>query len=260
MTAPTPGSELDPPHRRVALDDWAGVYVVGDVHGCPGAFDRLLAELGVTDDDLVIVVGDLVRKGPDSEGVVDRVRAADNVLSVRGNNEEKLVRGEESLPDLADDDLDWLASLPVAISWEATGEVRAGLVVHGGVDPRITLAEHAVETLQTTRSLVPDGSYGDRPYWWERYEGPRRVFFGHTVLDRPVVREHAVGLDTGCVYGGELTAYDLRRDRFVSVDSDEPARARADAKVLSPPVDDPGAAGPENACGLSRAVTHDDGR
>ncbi|WP_284014401.1 metallophosphoesterase family protein [Halobaculum litoreum] len=235
MSAPRFGPEVEQLHRRVDVSAWSDVYVVGDVHGCPDELDRLLAALDVTDDDLVVFVGDLVRKGPDSKGVVERVRDADNMLTVRGNNEEKLLRGDKELPELTDDDLDWIASLPVAISWAGDDDTHGALVVHGGVDPRVPLTEHSVDDLQNNRSLQPGGSYGDRPYWWEQYAGPERVFFGHTVLARPVVREFAVGLDTGCVYGGDLTAYDWRRDTFHSVSPEGTAEERAERKILEPP-------------------------
>jgi serine/threonine protein phosphatase 1 len=214
-------------HRRLDPDDWEGVYVIGDVHGCPTALDCLLDELAVTEDDLVVFVGDLVRKGPDSAGVVERVREAPNMVTVRGNNEEKLLRGEKELPELSADDLAWIRSRPVAISF---GDA---LVVHGGVDPRKPLADHDVDDLQNTRSLAPGGSY-DRPYWFEEWDGPERVFFGHTVLEDPVVRDHAVGLDTGCVYGGELTAYDWRSDDLVAVSLDRTVKDRPDRKFVTP--------------------------
>lgn len=212
-------------HRRLDVDDWADVYVVGDVHGCRRELDALLDRLGVTDEDLVVFVGDLVRKGPDNRGVVDRVREAPNFVSVRGNNEEKLLRGETSLDDLTDEDLAWMASLPVAVSWEGA------LVVHGGVDPRKPLDAHSVDDLQNTRSLAPGGSY-DPPYWYEEYAGPPRVFFGHTVLDEPVRSEWAVGLDTGCVYGGALTAYDLRAETVTAVPALRDGVGRSDAKIV----------------------------
>jgi len=65
---------------------------------------------------------------------------------------------------------------------------------------------------------APHGSGYDGPLWYEAYDGPYRVFFGHTVHERPVVCEHAVALDTGCVYGGTLAAYDYRRDRIVTAE------------------------------------------
>ncbi|MDB2223251.1 metallophosphoesterase family protein [Halorubrum ezzemoulense] len=217
--------DVEPHHLDIDLDEYDRAYVVGDVHGCPEPLDRLLSRLEVTDDDLVAFVGDLVRKGPDSASVVERVRNADNMFSVRGNNEEKLLRGEKSLASLSGDDLAWIESLPVAIT------VGENLIVHGGVDPRKPLAEHTIDDLQNTRSLAPGGSY-DPPYWYEEYAGPPRVFFGHTVLDEPVRSEWAVGLDTGCVYGGALTAYDLRAETVTAVPALRDGVGRSDAKIV----------------------------
>ena len=217
--------DVEPHHLDIDLDEYDRAYVVGDVHGCPEPLDRLLSRLEVTDDDLVAFVGDLVRKGPDSASVVERVRNADNMFSVRGNNEEKLLRGEKSLASLSGDDLAWIESLPVAIT------VGENLIVHGGVDPRKPLAEHTIDDLQNTRSLAPGGSY-DPPYWYEEYAGPPRVFFGHTVLDEPVRSEWAAGLDTGCVYGGALTAYDLRAETITAVPALRGGVERSDAKIV----------------------------
>jgi serine/threonine protein phosphatase 1 len=221
----SPGIESQ--HLHLDVDEWDDVYVVGDVHGCRREFECLLDRLGATADDLVVVVGDLVRKGPDSRGVVELVRASPNVFSVRGNNEEKLLRGEKTLPELDEADIAYLASLPAVIS------LRDSLVVHGGVDPRKPLAHHDVDDLQTTRSIAPDGGSYERPLWFDGYDGPDRVFFGHTPLSAPVRREFAIGLDTGCVYGGTLTAFDWRRDEVTSVPGRE-IQSRPDSKFVDP--------------------------
>lgn len=219
--------EIGTQHQRLDIDEWNEVYIVGDVHGCRAELELLLGDLDISDDDLVVFVGDLVRKGPDNHGVVDLVRESPNLFSVRGNNEEKILRGEKELDDLTDEDVEYLRSLPVVISWEGT------LVTHAGVDPRMPLDEHTVDDFQNVRSMVPGGSY-DRPFWFERYDGPDRVFFGHTVLRKPVVREYAVGLDTGAVYGGELTAYDWKRDELISVDLDRTVQHRKAEKFVVP--------------------------
>jgi serine/threonine protein phosphatase 1 len=225
-TTPQCGDDIQVHHERFDIDECDAVYVVGDVHGSRETLEALLATLGLNDDDLVVFVGDLVRKGPDSPGVIDIVRDDPRLVSVRGNNEQKIVRGDKDPEWLRDGDRAYFESLPVVISFDDA------LVVHGGVDPTRPLEAHTEEELLTMRS--PNGGGYDGPFWYDDYDGPYRVFFGHTVHDHPVEREYAVGLDTGCVYGGALTAYDYRNDEFVTADPTTTHRERADAKIVNP--------------------------
>jgi serine/threonine protein phosphatase 1 len=220
-------ADIAPLHTRVNADAWDDIYLVGDVHGCIAELETLLEELAPSDDDLVVFVGDLVRKGPDSAAVVERVRETENFLTVRGNNEQKFVDGEKSRPELQPH-YDWFEALPAAISFDDV------LVTHGGVDPRRPLAEHDLYDLLETRAIPPENSY-DGPFWFELHETRPRVFFGHTVLDAPVVTDGAVGLDTGCVYGGELTAYDYRADELLSVPAERTYQERPGRKILDLP-------------------------
>ena len=215
MTTASSGADDEVPfdQQRLDADAYDDVYVVGDVHGCLDALERLLSALEFGSNDLAVFVGDLVRKGPESEAVLERVRESPRLRSVRGNNEQKLLDGDVDLPALDAADYEYLESLPTALSWDDA------LVVHGGVDPTRPLSAHSSDDLLTMRSPTGDGY--DGPFWFDEYAGPPRVFFGHTVLADPLECEWAVGLDTGCVYGGRLTAYDLRRERFVSVPTPE---------------------------------------
>ena len=219
------GTDVETRHERFEIDSYGGIYIVGDVHGSRNSLERLLTELELAGDDLVVFVGDLVRKGPDSPGVIDLVRGDSRLVSVRGNNEQKIVRGDKDPDWLREGDREYFESLPVAISFDDV------LVVHGGIDPQRSLADHTVEELLTMRSPHGDGYHG--PFWYDDYDGPYRVFFGHTVHDYPVKREHAVGLDTGCVYGGTLTAYDYRNDEFLTVEA-KTHQERANSKIVDP--------------------------
>lgn len=214
-------------HRRIDADDWDDIYVIGDVHGCLAALDRLLDELDPGDSDLLVFVGDLVRKGPDSQGVVQRVREMPNAVSVLGNNEAKILRGDKSIPELTPEDHEFIESMPEAISFGDS------LVVHGGVDHRKPLAEHTRKELLNNRSLAPDGGY-TRPFWFETRRETPRVFFGHTVLAEPFATDSAVGLDTGCVYGGQLTAYNCTTGEFVAVDPSETHKDRSSDSIVEP--------------------------
>jgi serine/threonine protein phosphatase 1 len=220
------GPPIENDHRRVDAERWDDIFVVGDIHGCRDTFERLLDELDVAPTDLVVCVGDIVRKGPDSKGALDLVRERENVITVRGNNEQGLLDGSKTDPSLDDDDLSYVETLPLAISW------RDALVVHGGLDHRMAVADHSVEDILTMRSLS-GGGY-TRPYWFEtRRDGPQ-VFFGHTVLTTPFETPYAVGLDTGCVYGGKLTAYDWQAGEFVAVSPAETYRSRSEDSVVTP--------------------------
>jgi serine/threonine protein phosphatase 1 len=224
---PAFGPPIADDHRRFDSSEFADTYVVGDVHGCIAELRTLWDRLDPAPEDLVVFVGDLVRKGPDSAATVQFVAERPNAVSVLGNNEAKLLAGRVE-PDWARAVTDAVAEFPLAISWDDV------LAVHGGVHPTRPLVEHDRNDLLEMRAVPPGNGY-DGPFWFECYDGPPRVFFGHTVLEDPHVGPAAVGLDTGCVYGGALSAYDCANEAVVSVPAERPYRERPDAKVVSPP-------------------------
>jgi hypothetical protein len=101
----------------------------------------------------------------------------------------------------------------------------------------VPIEAQSPDLLMNMRTLRPDGTGSRRPddgvLWGARWPGPELVVFGHHATAGLQRHPHAVGLDTGCVYGGKLTAYVLPDDRFVSV----PARqvyAPVDAERQGP--------------------------
>lgn len=227
----TPDPSFAPPVARqfetYDTSDWKEAWLVGDVHGCRDALERLLDSLDPGSDELVVFVGDLVRKGPDSSGVCRLVRERENLVSVRGNNEQKLLDGRAACPSLTAADERFLTSLPLVIGIDET------VVLHGGIDHRKPLTAHDPDELLTLRSLDGNGTY-DRPYWFEERSAGRRVAFGHTVLSEPFHSPWAVGLDTGCVYGGQLTAYRVSTGEFVAVESGRTYQSRSADCIVDP--------------------------
>jgi len=99
-----------------------------------------------------------------------------------------------------------------------TEDGREWLVVHAGFDPRRRPEDCSVEMLCSIRRLEGRG----RPWWYEHWRGPELVLFGHTHSAAPRLfscggRLMALGLDTGCVYGGALSAYSPELDELVQV-------------------------------------------
>lgn len=209
--------------------------VVGDVHGCLAELDQLLELAFREGDRQVVLAGDLVAKGPDSSGVLRRAREL-GALAVRGNHDQKLIRwrqavqaGEAEPPSLGEehaeaavqlDEGDWayLKSLPYYLRLE---EHRA-IVVHAGLVPGVPLEEQREQDMLNMRSIRADGSASKRIEgvpWASRWPGPELVLFGHDAVRGLQMYAHAVGLDTGCVYGGRLSGYLLPEGRLVQVDA-----------------------------------------
>lgn len=108
-----------------------------------------------------------------------------------------------------------------------TRDERSWCVVHAGLPPDCQPEEATIRELTSLRRLNARGN----PWWYEEYAGEELVLFGHTPSAVPRVhsvrgRLAAIGLDTGCVYGGKLTAYSPELDEFRAV-SARRAYARA---------------------------------
>jgi hypothetical protein len=208
--------------------------IVGDVHGCREELERLLAAAGAGREDRVVLVGDLVAKGPDSQGVVQLVRER-GYEAVLGNHDAKVLDIGRGAPEagqhgggeharvartLAPEDWSFLEALPLTVPLPALGAV----VVHAGLIPGVPLAEQPRKFLLNLRSITPEGEpskrIGDGAPWASLWRGPEHVVFGHDALRGLQQYPLATGLDTGCVYGGRLTALALPDRRLFS----EPAR------------------------------------
>jgi hypothetical protein len=203
--------------------------IIGDVHGCIDELRDLLVACDPRPGDRVVFVGDLVAKGPDSGAVVALVRGS-SAESVRGNHDEHLVRAlanghldalgashRRALAQLSAEDRAFLARTPDYLELHDHGVV----VVHAGLVPGVPLVEQQREHMLTMRSIKPDGSASKRIEsgvpWASRWSGPPHVVFGHDAVRGLQRYAGATGIDTGCVYGGSLTAVTFPGREIVSV-------------------------------------------
>lgn len=200
--------------------------IVGDVHGCVAELDALLDRVAFTSGDRLVFVGDLIARGPDSLGVLDIARRTGAVI-VRGNHEDKLLRwrskrqshkkGLCGRPDplgrihakvaRALRPVDWalLASSPLSLDLPE----HQARVVHAGVLPGVAFEDQRRQTLMRIRGVGAKGEWlekGGRTLWGDLYDGPPHIVFGHNAMPEPQLHAWATGIDTGCVYGGKLTA------------------------------------------------------
>ena len=211
--------------------------IIGDVHGCLDELVRLVRTCGGVRDSRLVLVGDLVAKGPDSLGVLQWAREA-GALAVLGNHDAHLLTLN---PDAADDeakkkrpklerlaatltpaDWQWLGALPLTRTF-APGEADAQdsvVIVHGGLVPGVAIDKQERKYLLNLRSITDDGDPSNKiegTPWGVRWRGPAHAVYGHDAVRGLQQHKHATGLDTGCVYGRALTALILPERRLVSV-------------------------------------------
>jgi len=223
---------------------------IGDIQGCREELEELLERLRYDpSSDVLQPCGDLVNRGPDSLGVLRLLKQLD-AQGVLGNHDVHLLRAARGLrgkkrrdtldavlaaPDCAQL-LEWLELRPFVRTWPDVVLVHAGISPMWsdpfsqliGLTPFVENADMAFAVTvrhcdaQGARSDVePLTSVGAWRPWWEYWQArqheTRTIVFGHWATQGLVCRERVRGLDTGCVWGGWLTAWIAEEERFVQV-------------------------------------------
>ena len=206
------------------------VFLVGDVHGC---FNELQALLKAAKYDFryhrLILLGDLINKGPHSFKVLSWVRKK-QVETLVGNHELKFIQAVEAglplsrmLKDLkeqmgkdVDEWLAWMKTWPVYLEEDNFLAVHGGLVP--GEHPRVSKKEYLVNIRYWDGKghNMRDSSF---PAWHDLYTGSKLIVYAHWAQQGVKVKKNSIGLDTGCVYGGHLTGLWLPERELVQVPS-----------------------------------------
>ncbi|WP_445396890.1 polynucleotide kinase-phosphatase [Streptomyces sp. LE64] len=229
--------------------------LIGDVHGCHRELETLLEELGYVDGShpegrTAVFVGDLVDRGPDSPAVLRRVMdmvASGDALCVPGNHENKLGRWLKGRKVQITHGLAETVAQLEAQSEEFRAEVAAfvdGLVSHYVLDGGKLVVSHAGLPEKyhgrTSGRVRSHALYGDttgetdefglpvRYPWADDYRGRAAVVYGHTPVPEARWINNTLCLDTGCVFGGKLTALRYPERELVDVPAErvwyEPVR------------------------------------
>ncbi|MFJ5232049.1 polynucleotide kinase-phosphatase [Kitasatospora sp. NPDC088391] len=252
-------AEIVPEKRFNDLRHLTGPFdIVGDIHGCRSELETLLGRLGyaITRDErgravdaahpegrTAVFVGDLVDRGPDTPGVLRLVMGmvgAGHALCVPGNHENKLGRWmggrkvtvshglQESIDQLSGESEEFRAQVR---------EFMRGLVSHYLLDGGALVVCHAglPEKFHGRASgrVRSHALYGDttgetdeyglpvRYPWAEEYRGRALVVYGHTPVPVASFLNNTICLDTGCVFGGSLTALRYPEREVVSVEAEQ---------------------------------------
>ena len=230
------------------------IIVYGDIHGCLDEFKKLRKQVNLKPDDIEILVGDFINKGPFSLDTIHYL-SNHNILSVMGNNEAKIIKlykrylkdGDKYLETIKPHDRDtvlkitknelkYLESLPYFLKFSnltiVHGGVKSDTVLDENIDnntkKQITLLRYLNKDLE---AIPWDDFEGRYKFWSELYKGHEGfIVFGHHPFDEPKIEEFAVGIDTGCVYGGKLTAIKFAVKKNGKVDTKKYKLFSIDAK------------------------------
>jgi len=220
--------------------------IVSDIHGCIEEFDELIKTLQYDkNNDRIILLGDLIDRGPDSVGVVRRATEMD-LECVMGNHEAKFLRWfrnrgsrrdvHEPKPhytQFSDQDINYIGRMYPYIKIPEHNVI----VVHGGLRANIKVEDQKKDDLYYLRYVDKDAKFislrkiselgiaaSGAHFWTEFWTGPESIVYGHNVhsYTDPLIQEVApgvscYGLDTGCCFGGRLTALILETKEIVQV-------------------------------------------
>lgn len=211
----------------------ATTCVIGDVHGCNASLALLLQKVQRRADTLVFL-GDYIDRGPQSKQVVTTIlklqKEHPRVIPLMGNHEFlflQYMEGRDSsvflqaggLQTLDDYGIDPAAGLDEArrrISPEHLAFFRSlpllwqdqhAIYVHAGLQPGRHLSQQTSQWCLWARDQFVHSSY----------DFGKPVVFGHTTFDEPYLTPNKIGIDTGAVYGGQLTALLLPTREIISV-------------------------------------------
>jgi protein phosphatase len=227
--------------------------VIGDVHGCRDELEQLLDKLGYAIERdaagrptgashparKAVFLGDLVDRGPDTPGVLRLVMgmvAAGTALCVPGNHEVKLLKAlrgknvqrshglDASMEQLDRETDDFRAQTETFIDGLISHYVLDGgrlVVAHAGLIERYhgRASGRVREFCLYGQTTGETDEYGlpVRYPWAQEYRGRAVVLYGHTPVPEAEWLNNTMCLDTGCVFGGRLTALNYPERTLVSV-------------------------------------------
>ncbi len=203
------------------------IFAIGDIHGCFDKLKNLMDKINWDPaEDTLVFMGDYIDRGPESYQVIEYLlglkKQSENLVFLMGNHEQlfqEYLAGKSKQLFLFNGGLNTLASYPeqgrnipdahieFLSSLLLYYETEEYIFVHAGLREGIPLHQQSIKDLIWIREefILSDYDYG------------KKVVFGHTPFDKPLVQDNKIGIDTGAVYGGMLTCLELPEVNFYSV-------------------------------------------
>ncbi len=199
--------------------------LIGDIHGCSRELLELLDMVSFVSADHIVLLGDLVNKGPDPGGVVKIVRSL-KCVCLRGNHDVNHLEWHEGLAEplketIATRDImrpdDYTAYLEMVETMPYFYQTEDFVAVHGAIRSDLPLSLQPAALLSGVEKFDLT--------WKDHVHLGRPLVVGHKRYNEEQPAEPCIidgkfyGIDTGCVFGGRLTALEMPSGRFWQVDA-----------------------------------------
>ncbi|MFU0788583.1 bis(5'-nucleosyl)-tetraphosphatase PrpE [Virgibacillus proomii] len=234
------------------------IDIIGDIHGCFEELEQLFFKLGYKKEQGIFVhpeqrtpvfVGDITDRGPHSLAVITlvfkMVITQQKALYVPGNHCNKLYRyfignnvriwhglettvaeykacSKEEQALIREQFMTLYEQAPLYLQ---IPEVNA-IVAHAGMkEVYIGRTDKQVEAFVLYGDTTGEKDSSGRPIrkdWAAHYKGDAWIVYGHTPVLKPRIINRTINIDTGCVFGNELTAFRLPEEKIVAVPSQQP--------------------------------------
>jgi serine/threonine protein phosphatase 1 len=200
------------------------IFAIGDIHGSYAQLQDLMQKIPIDfTNDTLVFIGDYIDRGPGSVEVVDYLidlkKRVPEIIFLKGNHEDMLLKyldgtdrftyllnGGQNTLDSYLNRADQSDSFPISAahidffkSLRLYYETEEYIFVHAGLRPKVPLeSQHAEDILWIRDKFINS-----------KYKFGKPVVFGHTPLEKPLVDNNKIGIDTGAVYGNALTCVQL---------------------------------------------------
>lgn len=225
----------------------SNIFAIGDIHGCAEELKALLRKLPLDRNSTLLFLGDYVDRGPDAKGVIETILDLGeiyNVIALRGNHEWLFTNylanpsdaqtasnfilngGSSTLVSYSSDGISF--KIPSSHR-EFLSNLRlfhtthSHFYVHAGVPPGFDFSHTENLDEKTSHQLMwIRGAFLDSKAAW-----PKTVVHGHTPVKVVENLPNRINLDTGCVFGGRLTAMNMSTGEIYDVPRDEAATPKS---------------------------------
>ena len=205
------------------------IFAIGDIHGSANKLGTLMEKIPIDyTNDILVFIGDYIDRGPSSFEVVDYLvklkQEHPDIVFLKGNHEDMLQKylegidrftylfngGQQTLDSYLNrknksefspipaNHLEFYKSLVLHYQTEDY------IFVHAGMRENVPLKKQKPEELMWIRE----------DFIHSKFDFGKRVIFGHTPFSEPLVQRNKIGIDTGAVYGNQLTCIQLPDEIF----------------------------------------------